>query len=166
MSNSLRGNVDHLPDVRGGPQRQADGMLLTGNPQIDAESAFRRATRARRRAALLGTLRRSPAPMLDVVDERELSAQRLSHGVHEIPLDAITATLEPSRAPQFDRAFRPARVAACRWQRVWLAAHRGEVLPPISVVRVGRRYAVRDGHHRVSVARALGAATIDAVEVP
>jgi ParB-like chromosome segregation protein Spo0J len=49
---------------------------------------------------------------------------------------------------------------------VWLAAHRGETLPPISVIRVGDRYAVRDGHHRVSVARALGAATIDAVEVP
>jgi ParB-like chromosome segregation protein Spo0J len=36
------------------------------------------------------------------------------------------------------------------------------VLPPISVVRVGDRYAVRDGHHRVSVAKARGAVTIDA----
>jgi ParB-like chromosome segregation protein Spo0J len=36
------------------------------------------------------------------------------------------------------------------------------VLPPISVVRVGDGYAVRDGHHRVSVARARGAETIDA----
>ena len=141
-------------------------MLLTGNPHIDAESAFRRARRARRRAALIGTLRRSPAPMLDVLDERVLSGTRASRGVREIPLAAITATLEPSRAPQFDRHFRPARVAQRRWQRVWLAAHRGETLPPISVVRVGERYAVRDGHHRVSVARALGAATIDAVEVP
>ena len=143
-------------------------MLLTGNPRIDAESAFRRATRARRRAALLGTLRRSPAPMLDVVDEGDVLRRRtrVARGVREIPLDAITATLEPSRAPQFDRRFRPAGIAACRWQRVWIAAQRGETLPPISVVQVGNRYAVRDGHHRVSVARALGAATIDAVEVP
>ena len=36
------------------------------------------------------------------------------------------------------------------------------VLPPISVVRIGDGYAVRDGHHRVSVARARGALTIDA----
>jgi hypothetical protein len=143
-------------------------MLLTGNPTIDAESAFRRAARARRRAALLGTLRRSPAPTLDVLDDRDLlrARTRVPRGIREIPLDAITATLEPSRAPQFDRRFRPARTARCRWQRVWLAAHRGEALPPISVIRVGDRYAVRDGHHRVSVARALGAATIDAVEVP
>jgi hypothetical protein len=143
-------------------------MLPTGNPHTDAEQAFRRAMRARRRAALLGTLRRSPAPMLDVLDERDMlrGRRRVPRGVQEIPLDAITATLEPSRAPQFDRCFRPARAAGARWQRVWMAAHRGEVLPPISVVQVGSRYAVRDGHHRVSVARALGAATIDAVEVP
>jgi ParB-like chromosome segregation protein Spo0J len=143
-------------------------MLLTGNPLIDAEQAFRRATRARRRAALLGTLRRSPAPALPVLDERDLARSRgtLVRGVHEIPLDAITATLEPARAPQFDREFRPARVARSRWQRVWMAEHLGRPLPPISVVRFDDGYAVRDGHHRVSVARARGAATIDAVEVP
>jgi hypothetical protein len=45
---------------------------------------------------------------------------------------------------------------------VWLAEERGAVLPPISVVRVGDAYAVRDGHHRVSVARARGAVSIDA----
>jgi hypothetical protein len=43
-----------------------------------------------------------------------------------------------------------------------MAEHRGTVLPPISVVRVRDGYAVRDGHHRVSVARARGALTIDA----
>jgi hypothetical protein len=37
------------------------------------------------------------------------------------------------------------------------------VLPPISVVAVGDAYAIRDGHHRVSVARARGAVMIDAV---
>ena len=36
-------------------------------------------------------------------------------------------------------------------------------LPPISVVPVGDRFAVRDGHHRVSVARARGAFAIDAI---
>jgi ParB-like chromosome segregation protein Spo0J len=45
---------------------------------------------------------------------------------------------------------------------VWVAEQRGQALPPISVARVGDAYAVRDGHHRVSVARARGALTIDA----
>ena len=38
----------------------------------------------------------------------------------------------------FDDAFRPAALARARWQRVWLAEHRGAALPPISVV-AGRR---------------------------
>jgi hypothetical protein len=63
----------------------------------------------------------------------------------------------------FDYAFRPARAARTRWQRVWMAEHRGAVLPPISVAPVGDGYAIRDGHHRVSVAAARGALTIDAV---
>ena len=35
-------------------------------------------------------------------------------------------------------------------------------MPPISVYRVGDMHFVRDGHHRVSVARALGLRVIDA----
>jgi hypothetical protein len=108
-------------------------------------------------------LRREPVDCgrLAVFDERSLprSGRR---AVREIPLDAITGTVEPSRANLFDGAFRPTPAARSRWQRLWLAEHRGAVLPPISVVRVGDGYAVRDGHHRVSVARARGALTIDA----
>ena len=82
--------------------------------------------------------------------------------MREIPLERITGTLEPTRAAMFDSDFRPAAGARARWQRVWLAEHRGEVLPPISVTAIGDEYAILDGHHRVSVARARGAATIDA----
>jgi hypothetical protein len=81
----------------------------------------------------------------------------------EIPLDAIRGTTEPNRAAQFDHEFRPATLTRSRWQSVWLAFHRGATLPPISVIQVGDDYAIRDGHHRVSVAKALGAPTIRAV---
>jgi hypothetical protein len=138
-------------------------MLLTGSPQIDAERAFARALRKRRRAGLLGRLRRA-CTQLPVYDERRL-ARRVRGGgrrIREIPLGAISGTVEPTRAKLFDGEFRPAAPARSRWQRVWLAEHRGAVLPPISVVPVGDGYAIRDGHHRVSVARARGALTIDA----
>jgi hypothetical protein len=141
-------------------------MLMTGSGQIDAESAFTRVARARRRAAVARRLRREPAgrDRLPVYDERELPRAGVpGRGIREIPLEAISGTLEPSRATLFDRCFRPAGGARCRWQRLWLAEHRGAVLPPISVVAVGEAYAVRDGHHRISVARARGALTIDAI---
>ena len=91
------------------------------------------------------------------------SGGRVHRGRSEIPLCAIRGTLEPSRARSFDAAFRPVSVAAGRWRRLWVAEERGAVLPPISVVPVADGYAVRDGHHRVSVALARGASEIDAV---
>jgi hypothetical protein len=131
-------------------------MLLTGSPQMDAERAFARERRARRRATLTRRNRRLP-----VYDETQRRASGIPARL-EIPLDAIAGTVEPSRSAMFDRAFRPSNLARSRWERVWMAEHRGAVLPPISVVRVRDGYAVRDGHHRVSVARARGAITIDA----
>ena len=134
-------------------------MLSTGSLRIDAECAFGRAARGRRLAALTRQLR-----CLDVIDERCLRQRRHPPGreVVEIPVEAIQATLEPSRAAQFDREFRPAPIARPRWQRLWMAAQRGATLPPVEVVPFGDAYALRDGHHRVSVAIARGALTIDA----
>jgi hypothetical protein len=139
-------------------------MLMTGSGVIDAERAFGRAARGRRLATLWRALRGATAAGggLPVFDERKRSGAHAERGVREIPLEAISGTLEPGKASLFDCAFRPARAARARWQRVWLAEQRGAVLPPISVVRVGHGFAVVDGHHRVSVARARGAVTIDA----
>jgi len=141
-------------------------MLMTGSATIDAQRAFTRAERRRRRAAIARRLRRRPsdAGHLAVVDEGGVRARGgdARPGIREIPLEAIHATTEPSRAALFDASFRPSRKARERWERLWLAEQRGATLPPISVVRVGDAYAVRDGHHRVSVAQARGAVAIDA----
>ena len=139
-------------------------MVMTGSAQIDAERAFARSRRARRRAALMRRLRRV-SEQLPVYDPHALHAARAPRrpGIREIPLEAICGTLEPSRATLFDRCFRPAAGARRRWERLWVAEQRGAVLPPISVVAVGEVYAIRDGHHRVSVAKALGSPTISAV---
>jgi hypothetical protein len=133
--------------------------------QIEAERAFKRAARARRRAALVGRVKRRGRRLcgLAVYDESRRSASGARRGLHEIPLDAIRGTTEPNRAAQFDHEFRPAALARCRWQSIWVAVHRGATLPPISVIQVGDDYAIRDGHHRLSVAKALGALTIRAV---
>jgi len=140
-------------------------MLSTGNTHMDAQRAFDKASRAARRHTLVNRLRRrcvecSRLPIYDARTRRPAHAA----GVREIPLEKINFTVEPSRAQQFDRWFRPhAKLVRGRWERLWIAEQRGEVIPPISVVQVGREYAVLDGHHRVSVARARGAVTIDAV---
>jgi hypothetical protein len=49
-----------------------------------------------------------------------------------------------------------------RWLRIYREMVEGDELPPIDVYKVGDDYYVIDGHHRVSVARSLGRATINA----
>ena len=83
--------------------------------------------------------------------------------MREIPLEAITGTVEPGRAREFDSEFRPSpRDPQALDARVGRRAHRARAAADRG--RPDRRtYAIRDGHHRVSVARARGAATIDAI---
>ena len=132
--------------------------------QLEADRAFTAASRARRRAALLACVRR-PGRAICGLPVYNDAVQRRSgpRGVTEIPLEAIAGTTEPNRAAQFDQQFRPTPLTRSRWQRVWLAVQQGATLPPISVVQIGDGYAIRDGHHRVSVAKARGALTITAL---
>jgi hypothetical protein len=133
--------------------------------RLEADHAFTAASRARRRAALLGRVRRPRRAMcggLQVYDQ-PIQGRSGPRGLTEIPLGAIAGTTEPNRAAQFDQHFRPTPLTRGRWQRVWLAVEQGVTLPPISVVQIGDLYAIRDGHHRVSVAKARGALTITAL---
>jgi hypothetical protein len=149
----------------GAGRRVGDAWRMSTFMQTEAERAFGRASRARRRAAVLCRLRRRACDCCErlAVARDAAGRRRGPRGVREIPLSEITGTLEPNRAEHFDRDFRPAPITRERWKRVWLAEARGAVLPPISVVPAGDGYAVRDGHHRVSVALARGAVMIDAV---
>ena len=99
-------------------------------------------------------------PFEEVIDALGRVAEH-DLGLQTIPLDSIVGTID--RTKDFDRAFRPTspRLRA-RWQRIAEAQRRGESFPPISVYRIGELHFVRDGHHRVSVARSLRREDIDA----
>jgi hypothetical protein len=137
----------------------------TGLPSADAQYDFSRARRRRALARLSARLRRADdvnhilpfeevAKALGRVGERRLGQQLIA-------LDSIVGTVDRSR--EFDRAFRPTspRVRE-RWQRINLAQRKGQAMPPIDVYRIGDLHFVKDGHHRVSVARALGHRDINA----
>lgn len=67
------------------------------------------------------------------------------------------------RSTDFDREFHPLKDHnRQRWQGIARARLQGKALPPVSLVQVGDVYFVRDGHHRISVARALGQEDIEA----
>jgi hypothetical protein len=136
------------------------GLLLT-----DAQHAYATMARRRRFAALRRRLERRPPEegrLPCLAEGVEAGAPRRTLPVESIALDSIVGTTEPDKAQAFDDCFRPPDWSRGRWQLMWIARSRGTPLPPISVYRVGDRHYVCDGHHRVSVARALGESTIEA----
>jgi hypothetical protein len=83
-------------------------------------------------------------------------------GLQSIRLDSIVGTVARHHR-EFDRQFRPTSLGVRgRWERIATARRRGAAMPPIDVYRIGELHFVEDGHHRVSVARALGDTHIDA----
>jgi hypothetical protein len=146
------------PPIHGGAIDKEDSVSdATPWGRLEAELAFGAITRRRRWAVLLGRAVRG----LPVYDDT-IGRRAGPRGITDIPIEAIAGTTEPNRAQQFDREFRPKPLSRHRWERVWLAFQEGVKLPPISVVWIGDGYAIRDGHHRVSVAKARGALTIAA----
>jgi hypothetical protein len=138
----------------------------TGFPRADVENDFQRARRRQVLSRLAQRLRRGPddvsliLPFDEVVAALGMRGERRL-GLQTIRLDTIVGTVDSSR--DFDRRFRPTsgRVRE-RWERLALAQRRGEPIPPIEVYRLGDMHFVIDGHHRVSIAIATGATTIEA----
>lgn len=87
---------------------------------------------------------------------------QLSAQVTQIALDRLVASEE--RSSDFDASFAPLRRhLRGRWQGIAIAWLAGTPLPPVRLIQVGDKYIVRDGHHRISVARVYGATAIDAI---
>ena len=93
---------------------------------------------------------------------RKLRAYASSdRGLRDIPLDAIVGSV--GRYNDFTRDFLPRQdFTQDRWAKVKAASEGSPGLPPIDVYKVGESYFVKDGNHRVSVARQLGAISIQA----
>jgi hypothetical protein len=141
-------------------------MLDTGFPRADAENDFLRARRRQFLATLAWHLRgghgdgNQLARLDDVVGPLGWRGQR-QLGLQTIALDTIIGTTGARR--DFDRRFRPTSTRVRpRWERLALAARRGEAIPPIEVYRLGHQHFVVDGHHRVSIAAATRQRQIDA----
>jgi hypothetical protein len=121
---------------------------------------------ARRKAVLtelLDALRRQPSAMFSLEDVRtrlNIRGQRwLGH--QTVPLDHIIGS--EGRYSDFDRRFLPRTNALRhRWSSIDRAMLEAVELPPIELYKIGDIYFVRDGNHRVSVARQQGQFYIDA----
>jgi hypothetical protein len=138
----------------------------TGSPRHGAESDFLRVRRHQTLSRLAARMRGDTQVLTETLsfnDVVDALGRRGEHdrGLQLIKLDQIVGSVDKVR--DFDRRFRPTSDRSRqRWERLAEKSRMGEYLPPIDVYQLGNLYFVRDGHHRVSVARAQGATDIDA----
>ncbi len=85
-------------------------------------------------------------------------------GLKQIETEKIIGSV--SRFQEFDRAFLPKQTHTReRWESIDQAYYKDVILPPIDVYQIGDIYFVKDGNHRVSVARERGQLYMDAFVV-
>jgi hypothetical protein len=122
--------------------------------------------RARQKAffqELLSLFSRRSNRLLSYHEVRErYSPERESYrGMQEVPIRQIVGSFDRFR--DFNRTFLPRFAhSAGRWQNVDRAYHQDIRLPPVQLYKVGDIYFVKDGNHRVSVAREHAVEFIDA----
>lgn len=136
------------------------------NEPDDYRNAIEDFRRARSKADLIHILHAItgyPDDLLSYDEVRKMLKTQgaAERGLQEIPLDAITGSV--GRYTDFNRDFLPKQdIIGERWARIRAAADSMQGLPPIEVYQIGQVYFVKDGNHRVSVARQIGQTHIQA----
>lgn len=131
--------------------------------QIEARERFRRSLTRAQIADLLGLMTGDSTDLVnyDEVAKRLHARQQIDLGTEMVPLDRIVGSV--GRYRDFTRTFLPrAGISLERWAGVDAAMHSMEGLPPVELFKIGEVYFVKDGNHRVSVARANGLQHIEA----
>lgn len=99
-------------------------------------------------------------PFDDVREKMPIKGQYYS-GLKQVPIDKIVGSF--GRYRDFDRAFLPLQTRTRgRWLSIDKAHHSDIILPPVELYKMGEIYFVKDGNHRISVARERGQEYVDA----
>jgi hypothetical protein len=146
---------------------QSYGLIQSAN---DRSGGIALAVRKWRDARLHGQLKQAwslltgrSRRLLDLSTFRAADSLLGGHsiGIRTVAISKIRGS--EGRSEDFDREFHPLRVHnQGRWLSVAGARQRGVALPPVDLIQIGDIYFVRDGHHRISVARAFGQDEIEA----
>lgn len=128
----------------------------------DASYAFQRALNRGRWRSLLRKMAGRPTHLSPISPGVTADAHAVE-SVGDVEISLIIGSEAQGRLRDFDLEFNPlSDHNRERWIDILTAQNRGVVLPPVELIRIGDRYFVRDGHHRISVASARGQKSIEA----
>ena len=145
------------------PDYEGDGPVNSPSLRGEALRLFSTMVANGKTHRIIQTLKRKPGRLLDRAAFHSASCVLNQHyaGQMSVPIDRIRGS--EGRTEDFDDTFYPLHERMrSRWLNVASMRLAGEDLPSVELIHEGGIYFVRDGHHRISVAKALGEAYVDA----
>ncbi len=137
--------------------------MSTATHRVEAYEKYKRHLTKAQLADLLNRMTGAEGDLIsyDMVAKHLHARQQIEMGIQMVPLNRIVGSV--GRYRDFTRSFLPrAGANAERWTRLDAAMNSLEGFPPIELFKIGEVYFVRDGNHRVSVARANESTHIEA----
>ena len=136
------------------------GLDPAQRARLGAGKIFEKALARGRRRRLLGRLFGRSREMR-LMGRGQVLRKQGGTGIRLVRLAEIVGS--EARSLDFDREFLPLKShLEDRWVGIAAARNRGIPLPPVELVQTKSGYFIRDGHHRISVARMLGQREIEA----
>ena len=127
----------------------------------EAQAAYRKFLKSSRGILGLNFKKQENLKSFTEIQKEENAYNSVNLGLKEIPLDKIVGSVE--KYSYFDKNFVPKNnVVKQRWINIYVGYMMDSMLPPVILYKIKDDYYVYDGNHRVSVAKFLNFASIEA----
>ena len=127
----------------------------------EAQSAYKKFLKSSRGILGLNFKKQENLKSFAEVQKEENAYNSVNLGIKEIPLGKIVGSVE--KYSYFDKNFVPKNnIVKQRWISIYAAYMAETMLPPVILYKIKDDYYVYDGNHRVSVAKFLNFASIEA----
>jgi len=127
----------------------------------EAQAAYRKFLKSSRGMLGLNFKKQENLKSFTEIQKEENAYNSVNLGIKEIPLDKIVGSVE--KYSYFDKNFVPKNdIVKQRWINIYVGYMIDSMLPPVILYKIKDDYYVYDGNHRVSVAKFLNFASIEA----
>lgn len=128
---------------------------------MEAEEAYKKFLKSSRGIFGFNFKKKENLKSFSEIQKEENAYNSVNLGIKEVPLDKIVGSVE--KYADFDKNFVPKNnVVKQRWINIYIGYTSDSMLPTVILYKIKNNYYVYDGNHRVSVAKFLNFATIEA----
>ena len=128
---------------------------------MEAEEAYKKFLKSSRGIFGFNFKKKENLKSFSEIQKEENAYNSVNLGIKEVPLDKIVGSVE--KCADFDKNFVPKNnVVKQRWINIYIGYTSDSMLPTVILYKIKDNYYVYDGNHRVSVAKFLNFATIEA----